>query len=288
MPPGCLIPGRVLSDAGKSFKDQQNGSHTIGDDGSTPWQMIGWAAFLLPHMEATQAYKMIDFTRGTYLPINVYQGSEGSGDEVNANASVSAPPVFRCPSASSPTGDLKEPTGGFTVKDYAAGGTANVLMKESDPTNVDSWWRGTFPDRYFRNFDEWGTQHNRVNGLFHRASGYNFSEITDGTSNTLAFLESHAYRPEITDEIVNPFLWVNHAGEGLIMTDGNHLDNDMYFINHNTGGPWNACRIPWSTHPGGVNVVLADGSTHFIPQSIAHHIYREMISRNDGKPPAEF
>jgi hypothetical protein len=252
--------------------------------------MISWSAFLLPQMEATQVYTMINFNRGAYVPFNVEDASAGTGDEANADASVSAPSVFRCPSASNPADTLTAPSGGFTVnspnikfavKDYSGAGSANVLINETAPTDDDSWWYGLLVDRHLRNFDS-GTMHGRVNGLFHRASGYNFADITDGTSNTLAFLESHAYRPTIMTRILNPFLWIHHPTEGLTMADNASQDTNMLVINRKSTDC--AGRTAWSTHPGGLNTVLADGSGRFLSQTMSHHTYRRMISRNDGKP----
>jgi prepilin-type N-terminal cleavage/methylation domain-containing protein len=282
MPPGCLIPGNELIKDGKPVNDQQNGSH---QSSTGPWHMISWSAFILPYMEGTQVYTMIDFNRGAYVPLKTNDADAGAGDEVNADASVSAPSVFRCPSASNPTGTLTAPSGGFTVnspsaknavKDYSGAGSTNVLINEAAPTDNNSWWFGLLPDRWFQGYDL-----DNVTGLFHRASGYNFADITDGTSNTLTFLESHAYRPTITTNILNPFFWVHHPSEGLIMADNERQNKNMLVINRKSSDSAN--RNAWSTHPGGVNTVLADGSGRFLSQTMSHETYRRLISRCDGK-----
>jgi prepilin-type N-terminal cleavage/methylation domain-containing protein/prepilin-type processing-associated H-X9-DG protein len=278
LPPGCLIPGNELTKDGKPVNDQQNGSHSVGNNTNNPWHMISWSAFLLPQMEAAQVYALIDFNRGAYLPINADNGNAGSGDTANADASVSAPSVFRCPSASNPTGSL---TGTFTVnnpsaktavKDYGAGASANILINEA----ADTWWTAMLPDRNIRD-----NGNSRVNGLFHRASGYNLADATDGTSNTIAFLEAHAYRPKIRSDVVNPFFWNHHPGYGLIMTDGGSKDTKMFVINRNVAT--DNTRDAYSTHTGGINTALADGSVQFISQTIQHETYRRLISRYDGK-----
>ncbi len=46
-------------------------------------------------------------------------------------------------------------------------------------------------------------------------------------------------------------------------------------------------NVSWgfrSNHPGGVNFSLADGSVHFISQSIDHKLYQLLGCRNDGQP----
>jgi prepilin-type N-terminal cleavage/methylation domain-containing protein/prepilin-type processing-associated H-X9-DG protein len=46
-------------------------------------------------------------------------------------------------------------------------------------------------------------------------------------------------------------------------------------------------NVSWgfrSNHPGGVNFAFADGSVHFISQSIDHKLYQLLGCRNDGQP----
>ena len=62
-----------------------------------------------------------------------------------------------------------------------------------------------------------------------------------------------------------------------------------------TAGVFNADRIAtqanlweWNTfrsdHPGGVNMVMVDGSVHFIQETISTETLRRLAKRNDGKP----
>jgi prepilin-type processing-associated H-X9-DG protein len=37
-----------------------------------------------------------------------------------------------------------------------------------------------------------------------------------------------------------------------------------------------------SRHPGGVNLLFADGSTHFIQESIDYTTYQKLGARSDG------
>jgi prepilin-type processing-associated H-X9-DG protein len=51
---------------------------------------------------------------------------------------------------------------------------------------------------------------------------------------------------------------------------------------------WN---IGWgfnSRHPGGANFAFADGSVHFLSQSIDHMTYNRLGCRNDGQPVGDY
>ena len=46
---------------------------------------------------------------------------------------------------------------------------------------------------------------------------------------------------------------------------------------------WNEARGFKSIHPGGAHFVMADGSVHFVNESIDHNIYRGLSTRNGGE-----
>jgi prepilin-type processing-associated H-X9-DG protein len=85
------------------------------------------------------------------------------------------------------------------------------------------------------------------------------ADIIDGTSNTVMLFEEaqwtdHSYIPLYKG--CNPFLFVGHPSQG--MTDSIFPPNSTAFNN----------RAPASSHPGGVNATMCDGSTRFIKNSI--------------------
>ena len=280
LPPGCLIPGGVLVANGFSVTDQRNGFHSIGNNTNTPWNQIGWPAFLLPYVEATSLYSLVDFNSAAFLPINVKSDTNPPPSDCNAHpstfatngiyaaneeASRNAPTVFKCPSSSQPA--LKN-----TIKDYSGNGASRVLSRAADGT--ETWSDTNQPDRWFGQVGN--------TGLFNRASGYTLGDIADGTSNTLAFLESHAQRPLVSPDprSFNPFFWVHHQDHGMLMTDSGSVQYHINAKNDGDGGS----RTAYSTHTGGINTAVADGSVQFLSQTISHYyVYRALMTRAGGE-----
>lgn len=278
LPPGCIIPGNVLRANNFDPKDQRHDwpfpSWSNFDDG---WHMIGWPAFLLPYIEATAIYERVDFNERMIMPIEGAGGNStgpaidfsslpkmADGYAINEEVARSAPPCFKCPSSGK--GALPN-----TIKDYSGAGTANVQRPDG------SWGAsGGCAERVVSG--------GGANGLFNRASGYSFGDIADGTSNTLAFLESHSQRPQINSEnrSFNPFLWCHHPTYGLVMADNAGQNDGQLLINGSFNGD-NGCRTAWGTHTGGINVGIADGSVRFWSQTTAHTVYRACITRASGE-----
>jgi prepilin-type processing-associated H-X9-DG protein len=46
---------------------------------------------------------------------------------------------------------------------------------------------------------------------------------------------------------------------------------------------WNEVRGFKSLHPGGAQFVMADGSVHFVAESMDHNVYRGLATRNGGE-----
>jgi prepilin-type N-terminal cleavage/methylation domain-containing protein len=271
LPPGCLIPGNVLTDNGKAVTDQQENIHSIGSDANKPWNMIAWPAFMLPYIEATALYEKVSFNEASFLPIDAAGNNSNkttkTGTDMMPNEEVSqaAPATFKCPSGSQPA--VKN-----TVKDYSGNGGGNILRRAADGT--ETWTGVALPDR---RFNQGGNS-----GLFNRASGYGLGDIVDGTSNTVAFIESHSQRPLIRTDgrSFNPFLWTHHPSHGMTMTDNG---STQLIINAKTDGD-NGCRSAYGTHTGGVNTAVGDGSVRFLSQTISHeYIYRAIMTRSGGE-----
>jgi prepilin-type N-terminal cleavage/methylation domain-containing protein/prepilin-type processing-associated H-X9-DG protein len=134
----------------------------------------------------------------------------------------------------------------------------------------------------------------------------NFAGVTDGLSNTIAAGDMHNILKGYTSTMVNsvtvgttgvdsggPVAWAGSGGdyysEGRTTAPMNTLSGPYYSRSITdtatlntilTTGPLHAYK---STHTGGCNFVLADGSTRFIRQTIDMKTYGALGSRNGGE-----
>jgi prepilin-type N-terminal cleavage/methylation domain-containing protein len=138
----------------------------------------------------------------------------------------------------------------------------------------------------------------QLNGIFYAASKTRFKDITDGTSKT-AMVSELVLTPDVVDNDLRG-RYYNSLG-------GNVNFTTLYSPNTSVGdrlnwlskqavplapvaNPCNRCMVDnmynsaRSYHSGGVNLVAADGSVHFIADSIDPVVYKGFGSRAGGEP----
>ncbi len=141
-----------------------------------------------------------------------------------------------------------------------------------------------------------------TNGMFGRDSYHDFSKITDGTSNTIAMSEKVGRRT-LTDRVLgNACFGVPlDPATCAAMNEGGQISASCRRVSIGPGNLWAFGHAFWaafttvlppnspscsdrnnanlstgsgifsasSRHPGGVNVVMADGAVHFISENIS-------------------
>jgi prepilin-type processing-associated H-X9-DG protein len=137
----------------------------------------------------------------------------------------------------------------------------------------------------------------QLRGLFSRLGGFpvNFPMVTDGLSNTLMIGESpikeHAHLFIATEQ------WMMDTGKiGWAAADGGTaIGSTIIPINYpivssdscdppeRSVNNWSVSEGFKSKHPGGANFAFADGSVHFLQQTIDMRTYQLLGCRNDGQ-----
>ncbi|QDT63835.1 DUF1559 domain-containing protein [Calycomorphotria hydatis] len=259
----------------------------LGADGPSNANRTTWMTRILPQMEQTALFERMDFNN---------KRSSGSWDSNNVRAEKIA--TYRCPTDTgtvATTGrDGYAPTSyvaciGNSYRLYGDGGTTASAAKGHGSYIVGN---GTWARTVLNN----GTEE----AVFASNSQCRFRDITDGLSNTMAVSECLAGSE------------VKYLSSG----DTNNCEGNAGSFNNNRGYSWlygdtatwtyTTTRTPnsrtadcerfavylnmaaRSNHIGGVQVLMADGSVHFVSENINLQVWRDLGQRDDGNVIGEF
>jgi prepilin-type N-terminal cleavage/methylation domain-containing protein/prepilin-type processing-associated H-X9-DG protein len=181
--------------------------------------------------------------------------------------------VLQCPSAKADRfgAGITPDRGRGACTDYAATLEVGAPLVDRDPPLID--WLGSYDEYRY------------AGALGPRYHATALSEITDGLSTTILITED-AGRPDrwqagrlVPDVFTPGGAWA--SGPNFITMRGSTRDGSAQ------PGP---CAVNCSNnqeiygfHPGGVNVLLADGSVHFVKQTIDIRIMARLITRAGGE-----
>lgn len=230
------------------------------DDPSTPanpscpqeqvGREIAWSLLILPFMEQTSVY-------------NEFNASLWIDHPDNRDAVETVIRTYLCPSVGTNKGPLPEQN--VTVTHTTPFATVPQQKTETHPQvrcgrshyggleGANSYINGTLVT-------------NSTDGMLRSEVFRNFMHCTDGTSHTMMVAEDSDHRDGAWPSIRNLFMhrsvnWINDESKR-----GDELQNGMK-----------------SYHRNGLNALFADGSVHFIPESIDVAVLHYLIVRNDGK-----
>ncbi|MFO7908244.1 MAG: DUF1559 domain-containing protein [Planctomycetota bacterium] len=247
------------------------------------WQ-YRWSplAMLTPYMEQYNTYQALNLDMPLYGHTGIFRGPGYGVHPDNQEPVRTDIPFLLCPS-----------DGGRKVH------------QEFAPTNyLGCWGRGQPTDGGTAVFD--------TQGVFQSSDSVRFADVIDGTSNTAAFSESRlaassqdslTLTPRTKDLVTVGFRQgtldqqrcspfgspASTARRGARWVDGFVLYSAYYhWWSPNSDLPdcavWAPLRSLWiaarSHHPGGVNLVLCDGSVRFVSDTIDLDTWRALGSRN--------
>ncbi|MFN3149942.1 DUF1559 domain-containing protein [Bremerella sp.] len=218
----------------------------------------GWAVAILPFIEQQNFYDQLD--PGNIPLYDRYNSSSTAADKALLQQRLEA---YICPSDAAPE----------LAKSQKFGATDHFDVAVSNYVACAGW--SNTPNYPIRDLD--------AGGLFWGNSYLNFSDITDGTSNTLMIAEREYPKGKAAT-------WLgvgrNHSyGNEATLRTVFRAAFTMNFDYAAAGQPQNAGKGWSSLHPGGVMSLTADASVHFIPETTDKNtVLRPLSLRDDGTP----
>lgn len=203
--------------------------------------------------------------------------------------------VWQCPSSES-----------FAMISTAAGSAGSVLFDDAKGSYGINWGTRTILDQYDQlRIDGQpraeSPRFDRQRAVFDKNFGAKFSQISDGTSKTLALLEilqTPSDDPIRVDR--RGRIWNGEVGGTYqVMTrfppNTSEPDNAAACVDLQafgapcTGNAENTAFLSArSRHSGGVNVVLCDASVHFISDDVDEEVWLTASLRDDGINAGQF
>lgn len=238
---------------------------------------ITWTYVVLPYLDQAGAYNNL-----TFEGLPVYAWLSGTLFDGNARILEQGFSFYHCPSDSGPERKNVTSLVGLTsigrnpliVATLNYGGNCGLHVMDEE---------------------------NSLTGMFCTNSSIDFADITDGASNTMLLAEN------LKGGSADGRGLFTHRGPTSASVYFTQPPNSTIADRMNTGGcptvpvrnqpcqtmaknhpfdDWYAAAR--SSHTGGVQVALADGSTHFISENISQEVWQNLGARNDGNVIGEF
>ena len=235
---------------------------------------VGWIAMLLPYIDQAPLYKKIDFTPNA-------AGTFGIVDNPN-NVPVRRVVItgLLCPSNPQPNLVTNQSGQGDSWGDGLDGG-------RSDYMGNMGWMNAGHRDCPQAGYggEEW-SHHNTLsqppingnNGVFGFHGSVKIAQITDGTSTTVALLESHHW----VDSTNPTGYWADAMWFGPYMVHSLKMP-----INNNPRSDFR-CNQWSSTHTGGAHCMMADGAVRFANQSMSFQVRKGIATRGRNEKENNF
>jgi len=244
----------------------------------------GWA-LMLPFFEQNVIADSYDYGRCSSMS-SPYGATVAGTDMENDTLYNTALSVLECPS---------HPESGF-VSDYDAGGTSFYARRKAIRTSY-LFSTGSTTD-YSAAYDTYNGY--IYQGVFGNDGAARFAALTDGTSNTIALGEGAGGRFKTSSHYGPWGMTGTHTCcHGYVPSYSSSTLStayaDIYSPNWNINEDYNADpdkrSYAWvfnSLHPGGAEFAFADGSVHFLAETIDYLTLQRLAYIHDGQPTGDF
>jgi prepilin-type N-terminal cleavage/methylation domain-containing protein/prepilin-type processing-associated H-X9-DG protein len=274
-----------------------------------PKTRAGWMELVLPFMEQSTIYNTLNLSVSCFNTQNIPPAYGGSGKYSGLNSAYSiAISAFICPSDPVPA------TINYWNANWDTSGNGPEGYTPNPPTQT--WARtdyfalcgfhcdliaalGLDPNAQSDNSPLCNNEPGVISSPGIK-QGNPIASVTDGTSNT-AMVGEMAARPVgynhsrqnyvdlNTGRVVDGAIWPCQGGGGAWADPFSYAHLAGSSPNGMRGVAWGTCLVNCTTdnelysfHPGGVNLLFADGSVHFIKETIDKRIIVSLICRADG------
>ncbi len=242
----------------------------------------GWIVDILPEMEETALSDAIQQAlkdyKGDFPQPITGPGGKGMAAPTIRDMLAQQLPWLSCPSDPSAKPSTEQWYWSVSGRVTIATTCYKGVLGDSVITSMGS---GGSMDTPFPNLGSIPDCHNTAdcNGLLWRATYLNpisFRKVSDGTSKTFMVGES---------VVSQDYHSAAFFADGDWATCGNPLNYFIFPEEETTikNDQWQAAHGFKSLHPGGAHFVMADGSVHFVNESIDSTIYRGLSTRNGGE-----
>jgi prepilin-type N-terminal cleavage/methylation domain-containing protein/prepilin-type processing-associated H-X9-DG protein len=249
------------------------------------FKTVSWCSFFMEFLEMSEVAAtwetLTTSQRSSPAPDSRFYVNANFTDEINSNATATKISVYLCPSVTredpSRQNDKINLPGdqfdGMACIDYF--GNGGITPNDNDFKKPD------------------GQQYDSMNGVL-------LPYATSGTYIAPKTLDGGIQFREITDGLSKTLLVFEASGAGVDGSNGIGVWAAGYnasYVGHTTGSvavinPSDYATRVWqgspntpmfSDHPGGVNVLMCDGSVHFLNQSTERSVVSGLASRNVGE-----
>ncbi|MES2793464.1 MAG: DUF1559 domain-containing protein [Planctomycetota bacterium] len=238
----------------------------------------GWGSYILPYVDQGPLYNLLSVG-------NVTMNQAIADTSANGRLQSMQKPlaIFRCPSDTGPALNTAHLVHGVSLalSNYVASNASRSLRSEPGPPSSTGAISAS-------------------NGIFHANDCVRISEVTDGTSNTIAIgertwqLRGAPVKAGVVFgmQSILEATGANDSGLLQIMGCGYVLMNSST----STSGATNYQRNFSSQHVGGAHFLMTDGAVRFISENTDHNIataqcdslMESLLGKDDGRVIGEF
>ncbi len=255
------------------------GNRNVGTNYMTAtWGHVGWMALMLPYIEQANLYSTINWSSNAGRIMT----NHALTPPANITARRTVIPGYMCPSNPQPAKQTNGTPGGDDWGSGLDGGRTDYVgnmgwMNAGHRDCPQNPYPGNWNGAAWADASDNG-QMAGCNGVIGWQGCVGISNITDGTSNTMAVLEDHH--------------WIDKNNPTAMQSD--NLWMGSYAI-HSTKMPinWNPsgdfrCDQWSSIHVGGAHGLLSDGSIRFVSENVAWQVRQALGTRGAGEILGEF